>query len=307
MNKRLASSVMLFIVTGLCTLVAGAQTPPSQPTQSDIIRENLERRMNTMRNLDTLARKQAEVDQREELKTRYFRPELTDELRDKLEVDAKVKQAYGDLLSRPGAGALKLLPQKDCSRIERLSKATDCYQQNANIREFANAFSFRENRHTLFGKSDIGITGKYIVGGRHSVQTMIVDLGEIELDAVGADSAEIDFLLSFKPDGSAKGMDAQFDELKNGMTVASFENGVAGPTRNYSKVAKIDAGHVYAFRSIAYRGETTEPAPKDVDVVIVFKVVGQDGDGTTTIVWKELSRKPGMVMTLSEEPAPNGI
>lgn len=307
MKKGPARLAMVFCVFGLCAFGVGAQSPPSRPTQSDIVRENLERRMNTMRNLDTLARRQAELDKREELKTRYFRPEMTEELREKLEVDAGVLEDHGEILGKPGAGALKLLPVKDCSRIEKLSKATECYQYNANVREFANAFSFRENQHTLFGKSDIGMSGKYLVGGMHSVQTMIVDLGEIDLAAVTTDSPEIDFLLGFKPEESAKGMDAQFDELKTGMTVASFENGAVGRTRNYSKVAEIEAGHVYAFRSIAYRGETTEPAAKDVDVVVVFKVVEREGDGATTIVWKELMRKPGMVMRMSEEPAANGI
>lgn len=310
MKKRLASSTIVLAVIGLCTFGIVAQNPPTRPdrpTQSDIVKDNLERRMNTMRNLDTLARKQAEVDRREELKTRYFKPELSDELRKRMEVAPDVLQTYGDFLSRPATGVLKLIPQKDCTRIERLSKATECYQENANIREYANAFSFREKLHTLFGRSDIGITSKYLVGARHSVQTMIVDLGNLDLSAVNRDSAEINFLFSFVPEESSKGMDAQFDDLKNGMTVASFENGAVGRTRNYSKVAKIEPGHVYAFRSIAYRGETTEPLEKDADVVVVFKVVANEDDGDTTIVWKELSRKPGMVMKMSEEPAANGL
>ncbi|QQS41298.1 MAG: hypothetical protein IPM63_18370 [Acidobacteriota bacterium] len=310
MKKRLASCAIVLAVVGLCTVGIVAQNPPSRPdrpTQSDIVKDNLERRMNTMRNLDALARRQAEIERREELKTRYFRPELSDELRERMEVAPDVLQAYGDLLSRPDTGAIRLVPQGDCTRIERLSKATECYQENANIREYANAFSFREKLHTLFGRSDIGITSKYFVGGRHSVQTMIVDLGQMELSAVDRDSAEISFLFSFVPEASSKGMDAQFDDLKNGMTVASFENGAVGRTRNYSKVAKIEPGHVYAFRSIAYRGETTEPLEKDADVVVVFKVVDREEDGDTTIVWKVLSRKPGMVMKMSEEPAANGL
>ncbi|HUF02715.1 MAG TPA: hypothetical protein VMM38_00915 [Aridibacter sp.] len=307
MRKGLFNSAMISTVIGLCTIGIAAQNPPDRPTQADIVRENLERQMNTMRNLDTLVRKQAEIEQREGLRTRYFPPKMTDELRERLAVSPEVLEAYGEFLNQPGTGALKLLPPSDCSKIERLSKATRCFQENANIREYANAFSFRENQHTLFGKSDIGITSDYLVGGRHSVQTMIVDLGKREIGAVTADSPEIGFLFSFRPDESVKGMDAQFDDLKNGMTVANFENGVVGPTRNYSKAAKIETGHVYAFRSIAYRGETTDPLAKDVDVVVVFKVVERDEDGGTTIVWRELLRSPGMVMKLSEEAAANGI
>lgn len=289
-------------------LVVGAQNPPSNPqrrTEADIVRDNLEQRMNNMRNLDALARKQAEMDSREALKTRYFRPEMTEDLRERMEVDPESLTEYSDLLASPDAGALKLIAQKECGKTRNFKKATDCYQENANVREFANSYSFREKERTIFGKADIGVTADHFVAGRHSVQTLLVDLGERDLEGITADSALIGYLFSFLPLESAKGMDAQFEDLRRGLTVTNFENGTAGERFTYSKAAKISAGHVYALRTIAYRGEGSEPLPKDVDVAVVFRVIDLH-DGAVTIIWKEISRGPGLVMKLSEDGAIDG-
>jgi len=68
----------------------------------------------------------------------------------------------------------------------------------------------------------------------------------------------------------------------------------------YSKTAKIETGQVYAMRSIAYRSEAMSQTEKDADVVIVLKVVDTDDNGGATLLWKEISRKPGLVMEEDE-------
>ncbi len=286
--------IVLLSVLVACSPAAG-QGVPTQPSTDDIVRENLERRMNTMRNLDVLSRRTAS-EKREAAKVMYFRPELTSELKEKLGVTPSVLAVYSELLRQQGTGAVRLLAQEDCEKIRKVSRLAACYQENANIREFANAYSFRENRRAVFARADIAVTSQYLVGGRHSVQTLLVDIGKKEVIRINGDSPEIAFLFNFRPASDASGIDAQFEELKTGLTVAELDEGRVIHTFSYSKAAKIVPGNVYAIRSISYRPEGSEPLAKDADVVVVFKVVETPGEEGTTLVWKEILRNPGMEM-----------
>jgi hypothetical protein len=296
----------LVLLAAVLTAISAAfgQGVPSQPTKDDIVRENLEQRMNTMRNLDVLSRRTAK-ENRESLKTTYFRPELTEELEQRLEVAPSVLAVYGELLRQTGTGAVKLLAQANCEKIRKSSKLVECYQQNANIREFANAYSFRENKRAVFARSDIAVTSDYLVAGRHSVQTLIVRLGPKEVQWIDRDSPEIGYLFEFTPAPDAKGMDAQFEELKNGLTVVEMSGSEMKGARSYSKTARIVPGEVYAIRCIAYRPEGSEALEKDRDVVVVFKIVETPGEAGTTLVWKEIYRGDGMVMESGKDANEN--
>lgn len=282
------------------------QSPPRQPTQEDIMRDNLEQRMNNMRNLDALARKQAEADRASEPKARYYRPELTKELRERMQIAESHLSANIGFLDGQASGIVRLIEQADCSGIKKPSKAAECYQENANIREYANAFSFRERQRAVFGKSDLALAKGHLVGGRHSVQTIIVPLGNADFGGLAESSPEISYLFSFRPAGDAEGMDAQFEDLRMGMTVTNFANGGAAGKFTYSKSAKLRPGEVYALRAIAYRSPVNTPSEKDSDVVVVLKVLETGKDGGATILWRELSRKPGMVMRDEEQAETDG-
>lgn len=296
----------VFLLLSLFPAVFAAQQPPTQPTREDIMRENLERRMNTMRNLDTLARKQAELDRGTAPKTRYYRPELTKDLEKRIEIDESLRARYASTLSMAGTGIVRLVEQADCSGIKKASKAVDCYQGNANIREFANAYSFRERSRTHFGSSDIAAAKGYFVGGRRSVQTILVSLQGAELAEVSAETPELAYLFEFKPAEDAGGMDSQFEDLRAGMTVANFKDGRLSGKVTYSKAAAIQPGGTYALRAIGYRSAELAPGDKDADVIVVFRVIESDGRGGATILWREISRKPGMVMREDAAESANG-
>lgn len=283
-----------------------SQSPPSQPTREDIMRDNLEQRMNNMRNLDALARKQAEAERAGEPKARYYRPELTKELRERMQVAEPLLTSNVGFLDGQSSGIVRLIEQADCSGIRKAEKAAECYQENANIREYANAFSFRERERAVFARSDLALAKGHLVGGRHSVQTILVPLGDADFGGLTAESPEISYLFGFKPAEDAEGMDAQFEELRMGLTVTNFANGSPSGKFTYSKSAKLRPGGVYALRAISYRSPAISPSDKDTDVVVVLKVLETGKDGGATILWRELSRKPGMVMKDEERTEQDG-
>lgn len=278
---------------------AFGQGIPSRPSTGEIVQDNLERRINDMRNLDVLSRRTA-AKERQAVKERYYLPELTDDLVRRRTVPQSVLVNYSKVLKQSNSGAVRLLFPPDCSRVTRISRLTKCYQENANIRGFANAYSFRENKRAVFARSDIALSEKYLFAGRHSVQTLLVSLGNADLAAIGRDSPEVSFLFAFRPAEDPKGMDAQFAELVNGLTIAAFDGDTETGRRTYSKMALVERGCTYALRSIAYRPEGEDPLPKDADVVVVFKLVERSGSGAT-IVWKEIARGEGVQMKKDEE------
>ncbi|REJ77875.1 MAG: hypothetical protein DWQ47_16065 [Acidobacteria bacterium] len=279
---------------------------PTRRTTADVVRDNLERRMNDMRNLDTLARQQAARDRNTPPKARYYNPELTKDLRRKMELSDELALTYAGYIENENSGVVKLISMNDCDKIKKTSRQIDCYQENANVREYANAFSFREKRRSIFGKSDVAVSRGFFVGARHSVQTMIVALDGVDFHQMAVDSPEISYLLSFRPGETAKMMDAQYDELLNGLTVVNFSEGKSTGRLTYSKTVEIEQGAVYALRAIAYRSAESSPSDKDADVVVLMKVVETDDEGGATVLWRELSRGPGMVMKLAEDKSVDG-
>lgn len=290
--KQHALPVLVLLIASYS---AYSQVADDRRSREAIVRENLEQRMNNMRNLDSLARKTGRTAEAD-MKTRYFRPELTKELEEQLEVDPSAIDAYRGIFDQPNTGAVRLIAQKDCTGIKRERKLADCYQENSNIREFANAYSFREQKRTVFGRSDIALSRGFIIAGRHSVQTILADLGTSDIGRLTPESPEIAYLFGFVPRSDPAGMDAQYDELKNGLTVANYDNGRIGEKQTYSKAARILPDRVYAIRAIAYRSPDSSPGEKDADVIVVFKIVETDDEGGATIVWRELSRKEGLTM-----------
>jgi len=276
----------------------GQGTP--RPNPPNEVRENLEQRMNTMRNLDTLARREAEMANRENLRARIYRPVLSKSLQRRLEIPPELVSAHGELLASGEAGIVTLVAQAKCDKFKRISKLADCYQENANIREYANAFSFREMKRVIYGKSDIGVSGDFLVGGRHSVQTMIVALEQTTFADLSPDSEEISYLFNFRPFNTPEGMDQQYEDIRLGLSVANYSNGSIGSKLTYAKTAKIEKGKVYALRAIAYRSSQSSSTEKDHDVIVALKVLDIDDDGGATILWRVIERKPGQIM--KEEP-----
>jgi hypothetical protein len=303
--KKIAISCLASLLCLFATAETNSQTPGinSPPTRSDIIRDNLEDRMNTMRNNGSLSRQTPEQ-LREYARTKYYSPVKSEELLEALEIDPALTAGFQNFLQTPNTGVFKFLPLPDCSKLRNLKKLEECYQDNANIREFANAFSFREGEMTVFARADLATNKGYILTGRHSVQTILVNLGDVPLEDLTLNSAGISYLTNFKPAAYAKQMDEEFDMFNNGVTVGDYRDGKIAGSYTYGKVTRIEENRTYALRSIAYRPESATLLGKDRDIVVVFRILDADKDGAVTILWKELNRTDGMVMKYADENVP---
>ena len=113
----------------------------------------------------------------------YFSPSYipykSNEIKEKLKIDRAEISDYESFLNESKTGIFKLLPLPDCNDAENKS---ECFQTNANLRTYANAYSFREKNHKDYSKFDIAIEQDSFVVSKFSVQTMLVNLGDVSLE-----------------------------------------------------------------------------------------------------------------------------
>ncbi len=288
--RSLNLGVILFFAAAL----AFTQPPPTAGSESR--QDQIERRMSNLGILDKIVRDEAARDKERNAKSRLHRPILTKDLIREMEVNETLLNGFQLLLSAEGTGVVKLLNFQDCGKKRDSSGRAKCLQDNVNIREFANSFSFRESKRSVFARSDLSIFGGYLVTGRHSVQTLIVDLGDIPLEQIGLDTDGIGYLIDFVPGESEDTIDSEYDFISNGVTVVSYKDWGKNRRFNYGKLARLADETAYAVRAISYRPEGSEALPKDQDVIVAFRVVDVDKNSAATIVWKELRRTTGKVM-----------
>ena len=79
----------------------------------------------------------------------------------------------------------------------------------------------------------------------------------------------------------------------------------------YARAAKVRLDHTYALRSIAYRGKVMRAVKgaayneldfdKRRDIIIGFRVVALEADGSITIVWTELQNNESPKLKIGPE------
>lgn len=199
---------------------------------------------------------------------------------------------YKNFLSSVNGGMFRLFPDLDCTTHFVLRTDGDC----ASFVEASSGYSFRSrsyNDNDAF--NDIRLNQNIIIarGFFLSIGT-IVSLGDIPIEREQLSDAALSFLVRLKT--PKKYIDAceMASRLKDGFTVGNY---------TYSDSLKFDQNTTYALRVIAYKYPFgASPASSyDIpgfvhdsgnrtDIVVVFRGIRQDLDGSVTILWKELSR-----------------
>jgi hypothetical protein len=292
--------VLLAIIWGFVCLAAAVAQGFPPVSQDDRKQDDLERRMSNMGLSGKIAGQEAAEARRETIMKRSYPPKMDERFQERITIEQSLNDFYEKNLRNSGWGIVKLISPVDCSLVKTESRLGNCLQENANILEFANAFSFRESKRNVFARSDLALAGDFLVTGRHSVQTIIVSLGDTPIESLTIDSPGITHLASFRPSTQEKDIDGEFQLYKNGLTVASFETG-SEIKHSFGKVSKVIENTTYAVRSVAYRPVNAEPLGKDKDIITVFRIVKKYEDGAITILWRELARNDGLVMVNNDE------
>lgn len=304
--------LFVFVVNGLSQ---NGQTPaptPAQPStgnrsgQTTVVNQRQNNRdidaaFDNLRSLEIMQNAPKEMGNvlREEIEPIYRKPSRK-ELKN-LTPSPSLLSQYEKFLKQSDTGIFKLSAESDCAVNPKVVVAKESCLSN-DIPGAGTAYSFRVKSHRVLHLSDLVLEKDVIRTGSLMQQGIMVNIGDIDLDEVSAQTAGIKYLLDFKPVTNTEELQKVEENLSKGVKSEGF-------TYSYGLYVKDKA--TFALRSIAYRGKFMRAVSgvsydemdfdKRKDVVVVFRVVEKDANGDLTILWKEISRKDSPVIKIDKK------
>jgi hypothetical protein len=229
----------------------------------------------------------------------YRRP--TDKELLKISPDPLLFSAYVDFLKRPNAGVVRLVVDRKCDSDTAVLNASEACLEYT-MPGAGNSYSFRTEYYRLRRLSDITYSdGKFEASGVF-MHGIITDLGDVPIENLTTSSEGVSYLGQFQPSTDGKTALAVDERLKKGIW---FEG------RLYGHTSEVKPNHTYALRSIAYRGKVMRAVKgasyneldfdKRRDVIVAFRVVAMEPDGSVTIVWNELQNMESPKLKVDQE------
>jgi hypothetical protein len=208
-----------------------------------------------------------------------------------LPVSVQFKDQYKSLLKDEKIYLAKL-NGNDCfdNKIVSVESLEKCQQRNSgndlSIWGGGSFFSFRNrtNYNTQDGVwADIHFTGKNFIVGSATVQGFITELNQNSFEQIDLKTPELEYLTEYKPENSTSAFRKQKQDFKNGITVKDVKYSTGVP-------AKLNS--TYVLRTIAYRyAKEKNTVDKREDLIVAFKVVGFEKDGSVIILCKTLKKQ----------------
>lgn len=239
-----------------------------------------------------------------------------------LDVPEKYYEKYKDVLNDKKTHLIRLQPDKNCYSkylisVEELERCSDVIPipGGGSVYSFKDGKKFPMKPHEIgiednivlrtkepelsFGRSYVWnihfINDNFIVQNNYT-RGIISDIGDVDLNSINLASKELEFLNNFKQGDTLAKIKEQSDALKNGV---NFNNFI------YSNTTPVKLNSTYVLRSIDYAAANMMSlrrlpignqanikkvfvVDKRADLMIAFKVVGRENDGSIIILWKEL-------------------
>jgi hypothetical protein len=182
------------------------------------------------------------------------------------------QKKYAEFLREPGTGLFRLLPYSGNVVTVETLKTTDVLLP---IKGRGAYYSYSKLRHELDDWSEIGLqNGMFQVGFVSRSLAFMGVLGDVPLESITLDSREVVPLHKLDPAPVYQDMIAQGDKNTRFLKAGGFIYG--------SSVAALP-NNTYVLRStISYKA----------DLLIAFRVIRQDDDGSLHILWKKLASYP---------------
>ncbi|MEO8574318.1 MAG: hypothetical protein ABI481_10140 [Pyrinomonadaceae bacterium] len=286
-------SVLVFCASSTAQLAPIGNSRSSSDRARDRSDAELSRRMSDMHTLE----------RRLELATRQpkgmpVEPKLSDEQREHVlkvrRVSAANLEKYSGFLKQEHTGIFKLFPDLGCISKQVVKVTQECERYVA----LSSSFTFRTNSYSDEVYHDIRFTNDRLSSSSFFSQGVFTAIGDEPIENIELSHPALKFLTSLEPDVDPKLAAEHAHQFQTGVDSSGYHyaDGL-GPQQNVT----------YALRMIAYRLENSlKPLSeqttsnemmflsltfdKRLDIVVLFRVLGEDENGGLTIVWKELSR-----------------
>lgn len=216
--------------------------------------------------LTVLGQSQSRSDMLKELQAK--RAELATLEKNFLEPGEEDRLRYAEFLGQPDTGLIRLLPrEKFDSEVYKNNKQTIA------MRGGGAYYSFIRKTHVYGHGSDISLDqGQLMTGFAGTDYGMLHDLGDVPLENVGTETPAVALFAAYRVAREEQIARSEYRRLAQGAELEGL------PVR--SRVP-LKLNSTYLIRSINYLSS---------DVLVAFKVVRIDSDGSATILWKLLKK-----------------
>lgn len=230
--------------------------------------------------INTLAQSESRDDVIKQIETK--RAELAALEKSFLSPSEEDRAAYADFLQQPHTGLLRLLPrEKYDSDVKKNGKTLT-------VRGGGAYYSFARLTHEYGYGSDIQLSSDDLsVGGFGGASYgMLKKLGDLPLDGITMEHPAARFMATYTPAGELS--KARLEQRRFGTREFTIDND------QYQRIAPVEVNTSYLLRSINYDW---------TDVLVAFRVVRKDSDGSVIIAWKLLKNypKPQLARDITEQ------
>ncbi len=201
-------------------------------------------------------------------------------------------------LKQPNTGIFKLSADSSCAKNAVIVATENCL--STKIPSGGIAYSFRVNSHRILHLADLTLEKDVLKTDGIMQQGVMVNLGNLELEQISAETNGLKYLLDFKPATNKEEMQKLDQALSDGIQTDGFI---------YRFAFYADDKTTFALRSIAYRGKVSRSIggvsynemdyDKRKDILVVFRIIDREANGDITILWKELARKDSPTLNLN--------
>jgi len=223
---------------------------------------------------------------------RYADPLYRRPTKDELQMvapDPSLFERYREFLTRPNAGLFKLVPDAGCAENTKVIAASEACMKFT-FPGAGNSYSFRTRNYRIKSLADLTFSEAQLQVNGVLTHGVLVSLGDVPLDSVSLQTAALKYLIQFQPSTGFKEANTINESLDRGVKRDGFL---------YSRSVAAIENNTYALRSIAYRGKVMNAVkgiPYNVldfdkrrDIIVAFRIVQKDADGSISILWNQLS------------------
>ncbi len=178
------------------------------------------------------------------------------------------RKAHSEFLAQTDTGLVRLLPREK-------------WDSKLSTRGGGSYYSFERLTHEYGYGSDIQLEQDSLsVGFAGADFGFLVNVGDVPIENVSEESEAVQFMASFKtpsPEPEARASYRQF----------AFNSGHQAGRWTYKNRLPAVENQTYALRSVNY-GRS--------DVLVAFRIVRKDADGSVVLLWKILKKYPKPVL-----------
>lgn len=227
----------------------------------------------------------------------FYDRKLTEAQKKLLSPSAENQTTFASFLRESNTGLIRLLPAgtHEFAHTVAADQETDLVVP---ILGGGSYYSFTERTHKFGPWSDLRLQGDRLLASPTSLAVgILINIGDVPLDSVNIDSAGLGLIARLASPKTYSDLAELHQQARHGFQANGFEHG---------SVLKASPNVTYALRSMSYRKEgflvrPDEPYTRvDVsrlgyegsDVLIVFRILQRNDDGSVEILWKRLERFP---------------